>query len=116
MKYDIDGLAKELEVGIESIVGLYSSYIEEMKEEMEEMKLCLDKSDWTMLERIVHNIKGVSVNLSIMDVFSEAEEFDVLLKKNATSDSSNYVLKLISLITDAEFEIKRFFNEKGFEV
>ena len=116
MKYNIEGLADELEVDMESIVGLYSSYIEEMKEEIKEMQLCLEKSDWTMLERVVHNIKGVSANLSIMDVYSEAEKFDLLLKKNITSSAEEYVSKLINLIADSESEIKLFFYEKGLDV
>ena len=116
MKYNIEGLAKELEVELESIVDLYSSYIQEMKEEMTELNAYLEKADWTMLERVVHNIKGVSVNLNIMDVYEEAEKFDVLLKKNITSDSHLCVGKLIKLINESEIEIIKFFNENGFKM
>jgi HPt (histidine-containing phosphotransfer) domain-containing protein len=116
MRYDIEGLASELEVGLDSIVGLYESFIVEMKEEIEEMKIHLEKSDWIMLERVIHNIKGVSANLCILDIFSEAEKFDSLLKKNETSDASIYVNKLIALINASETEIKGFFLEKGFSI
>ena len=116
MKYNIEGLAEELEVELESIVGLYTSYIEEMKEEILEMTTYLEKTDWTMLERVIHNIKGVSANLCIMDVFSEAEKFDLLLKKNITLDCDKHITKLINLIRDSEVEIKSFFNERGLEV
>lgn len=116
MKYDIEGLADELEIGIEDISDLYASYIQEMKEEIAELKVCLKNSDWDMLQRVVHNIKGVSANLGITDVFSEADKFDKLLKINETSESKEYVAKIVNLIVDSEAVIKDFFMEKGFSI
>lgn len=115
IKYDIEGLAKELEIDIEGIVGLYASYFEEMKSEITDMKEHLVKHDWKMLERVIHNIKGVSINLNISDVYSEAEKFDILLKKDVTENAGDYVDSIAHLIENAEVEIQRFFSEKGFQ-
>jgi HPt (histidine-containing phosphotransfer) domain-containing protein len=112
-RYNIKGLAEELEIDLNSISGLYTIYFEEMKEEIKSMLLYLKKSDWEMLERTVHNIKGVSANLSIMDVFSEAEKFDILLKKNEILNSREHITNLDNLISNAEIEIKEFFEDKG---
>jgi HPt (histidine-containing phosphotransfer) domain-containing protein len=112
-RYDIEGFAAELEVDLETVVGLFVSYIQEMKEEIGAMQGYLRESDWYMLERTIHNIKGVSANLSIQDVFEEATVFDDRLKKNMTTDAQMHVQKLIGLITDAEAEIRDFFKVKG---
>lgn len=116
MKYDIEGFAKELETDIESIGELFSSYITEMKEETEELKKNLEISDWIMLERVIHNIKGVSINLGITDVHAEAEKLDNQLKQNYTADAEEFVAKIIDLIKDSEKEIRSFFSSKGIEI
>lgn len=51
-----------------------------MQDEISEMKNFLAKKDWVMLRRIVHNIKGVSANLAINDVFIAAEELEIMQK------------------------------------
>ena len=112
-KYDVEGLAAELEVDLESIVGLFSSYFEEMKEEVSSMQELLSKNDWYMLARVIHNIKGVSANLSIQDVFDEAAAFDSRLKLNNTNNATTYVEKIMDLISKAEIEIMDIFKEKG---
>ena len=112
-RYDIQGLADELEVELSDIVKLYSNYIEEMASEIEEMQKFLLKKDWVMLERVVHNIKGVSANLNIEDVFNEAEAFDNLLKKGVADDSGYYVNNIETLLKAAENEIKSFFAQYG---
>lgn len=112
-KYDVEGLAADLEVDLESIAGLFSSYFEEMKEEIASMQELLSKNDWYMLGRVVHNIKGVSINLSIQDVFDAATAFDTRLKSNNFRDASTDVEKIIGLISKAEIEIREYFLEKG---
>lgn len=113
MKYDIEGLANELEVDLESIIGLYSSYFEEMKSEIDSMKGFLMKRDWYMLQRVVHNIKGVSANLGINDVFAEAEKFDILLKNNENDKANIYSENIEKMIASAESEIRKYFDGKG---
>lgn len=72
------------------------------------------KGDWYMLERVIHNIKGVSANLNVHDVFEEAEVFDNLLKSNNIINASSHVEKMIDLISKAEIEITKFFSERGY--
>ncbi len=115
-KYDIKGLSEGLEVDLADLVGLFSSYFEEMKNEVSELKGLLDRKDWYMLERVVHNIKGVSANLYINDVFHETEKFDRLLKNNDTSDADKHVEMIDRMISSAEESIGLFFKENGLEI
>ncbi|MCX8132054.1 MAG: Hpt domain-containing protein [Clostridia bacterium] len=112
-RYDIEGLAEGLGVSIEDISGLFASYFNEMQGEINDMRQFLECSDWDMLERVVHNVKGVSANLGITDVFEEAERFDVLLKSRETKNSAKYVDSLEQLINSAKEEIKDYFCQRG---
>lgn len=115
-RYKIDDFAQELGVDVAGISGLFASYIEEMKEESESMRNFYKKEDWHMLQRVVHNIKGVSANLGIMDVFSEAEKFDILLKSDITQNSDVYIEKITGTIDKAEEEIRKFFEQHGVSI
>lgn len=110
-RYDIKGLAEELEFEVDDIAGLFSKYFEEMATDISDMQKYLSNSDWYMLERVVHNIKGVSINLNIHDVFEEASEFDVLLKQSKAEGAALHVSKLAELINSAEIEIRKKFLE-----
>jgi HPt (histidine-containing phosphotransfer) domain-containing protein len=115
-RYNIQGLIDELDVSVEEILPLYSNYFSEMKEEVAELNECLAKEDWYMLERVVHNIKGVSANLNIQDVFEEASKFDILLKENNNSDAQGFVERINGLLEEAENEIKKYFAAYGFSL
>lgn len=112
-RYDITGLARELDVDLGDIAILFVNYFVEMKSEIAEMQRFLSEKDWNMLERTVHNIKGVSVNLGVLDVYNEAEAFDRLLKDGNTDHAEEYVNKVSRLLGPAEIEVKRFFNRNG---
>jgi HPt (histidine-containing phosphotransfer) domain-containing protein len=110
-RYDIKGLAEELEFEIEDISGLFSSFFEEMETDISSMEEYLGKKDWNMMERVVHNIKGVSANLSVTDVNEEAAVFNALLKQNKTEDAEFHVKRLASLLVGAEEEIRKIFMD-----
>lgn len=112
-RYDIKGLADELEVGMDSIALLFTSFFSEMENEIKNLEEYLGEKDWHMLERVIHNIKGVSANLNVYDVFEEAAIFDEMLKKNQVEDARKFVDKIIFLINDAKKEVEEIFKQNG---
>lgn len=115
-RYDIKKLAEELEFGIEDISTLFSKYTAEIKERISQMEDCLNRKDWNTLERVVHNIKGVSINLNIVDVYEKAVECDSLLKENRTENADTYIKELILLLVDSENEIRKIFSGMDIEL
>lgn len=115
-RYDIDRLAAELDIDMASIAELYSSYFSEMKEETAAMESFLAKNDWYMLERVVHNVKGVSANLNVSDVFEEARILDEMLKKNISDNAEHHVEKIIKRLLDSELEIRKYFMERNIPI
>ncbi|MCX7711342.1 MAG: Hpt domain-containing protein [Clostridia bacterium] len=112
-RYDIQGLTDELEVELKDIVRLFSNYFEEMQSEMSEMEKFLSQKDWVMLQRVAHNIKGVSANLGIQDVFSEAAAFDAMLKAGITESAVQYVNGIKTLLKNANAEVDAYFSQHG---
>lgn len=106
-RYDLKALAEDLGFEIEDIRGIFLQYFEEMQGCIEDMNTYLSSRDWYMLERVIHNIKGVSVNLNIMDVYKACADFDSQLKANNTKDAEHHVKELIELINDSNAELKR---------
>lgn len=115
-RYDIYGLAKELDSELGDIAILFINYIDEMKSEVKEMNRFFSLKDWYMLERTVHNIKGVSVNLGIRDVYEQAEAFDRLLKDGKVDSAAENIEKITQILSSAVKEIKAFFNQNGFSI
>lgn len=115
-RYNIQECADELEVGLEEIVKLYASYFDEMKAELSEMKRFLAEGNWVMLERVVHNVKGVSANLNIHDIYNEAAAFDTLLKINVTESAANFVEKIDQQLKSAENDIQSFFASNNLKI
>ncbi|MDF2840487.1 MAG: Hpt protein [Clostridia bacterium] len=78
-------LTEEIGIDKESIAELLSIYCSEMKEEIQQVRITLHNQDWINLQRTVHNIKGVSANLSLQGIFEASAELDSMLK------SKNYI-------------------------
>lgn len=112
-RYDIDGFISELEIELEEAEELYKSYETEMNEEIEEMEQLCSAKEYEKLERVVHNVKGVSANLRINDVYEVAADFDIKLKNGVTSSADANVAYLVLRIKDSIVEIKEFFKVKG---
>lgn len=112
-KYDIKGKAADLGVTLDEISGLYSTYILEMRSEISDVKKFRKENNWDMLERISHNIKGVSANLGIQDVFEAAAEVNSLMKNKKTDNIDISLIALEDCCDSAEIEIIRFFTNNG---
>ena len=112
-KYDIEGLSVKIGAEIEEMAVLFSLYLEEMKSELSLMERFCVESDWVMLQRTVHNVKGVSANLDISDMFEAAEQLDSSLKRNETGMAAPMIGKIKDLFMNAEEDIKRFFLQRG---
>lgn len=115
-RYDIKGLQQELEIDISDLATLFSSYINEMQSEIAELYKYLSDGDFNMLQRVVHNIKGVSANLWIEDVQKLASDFGDMLKRGDTFESGSQISLLLRTINEAQYEIRKYFSQYGYSL
>lgn len=112
-RYDIEGFANGLGFSIEDISDLFSEFIKELDSEVIKLKEAADKKDWTIVKGIIHNIKGVSGNYRITDVYTEASIINNNLKADNYDDIESIICNFCSLSEAASSEIKRYFSELG---
>ena len=115
-RYDIKGLQQELDVEVSDLAMLFLSYINEMQSEIAEMYRCLSEGDFNMLQRVVHNIKGVSANLRIKDVEKAASDYGDMLRRGETLESGLYINRIVQLISEAQNEIRNYFHLNGYSL
>jgi HPt (histidine-containing phosphotransfer) domain-containing protein len=108
-KYDIIGFANNLELELEDISDLFVSYIDELEDHCTRLNAAFLKKDFDELHSAVHNIKGLSGNLWIDDVFQQASLFDDRLKNNNYENAKECLDTLVNLIINSKYKIRESF-------
>lgn len=114
-RYNIQEIIEEMGVGDEAIYDLYKTYFSEMRENINEITEFVQNNQWNEVGRVLHNIKGVSINLSIVDVHKAASTFNELIKLGIYENSQIHIKNLVQLTKQAEDEVKNFFRKKGIQ-
>lgn len=111
-RYDIKGLCEDIGVPYEDIASLFSEYFSEMKDNIQECKTLYINRDWMKLEREVHNMKGISVNLNVTDVYNTCTTLDYQLRTYQYENINTNLEKIYELYNAAENDIREFFKLK----
>jgi HPt (histidine-containing phosphotransfer) domain-containing protein len=115
-RYDIDALIKMLGVEFSDVSPLYLEYFFEMKENIQESKALCKEKDWNRLQRIVHNMKGISVSLNVNDLYAASTNLDIQLKKGLYDTVAQAIEDIQELFNAAELEIRDFFKQQGISI
>lgn len=94
----LSSLMEEIGIDKASIAELLSIYCTEMSEEMQQVRKALQKQEWTSLQRTIHNIKGVSANLSLQPIFTASSELDSMLKNKNYLGIEESVQELLNVL------------------
>lgn len=112
-RYDIKGLCEDIGVSYEDIYSLYLEYFSEMKGNIQECKALCESKAWDRLEREVHNMKGISINLNITDVYTACNTLDYQLRTGEYGSAFKNLDYIYKLFDKAENDIKEFFKLRG---
>lgn len=110
-KYDIIGFSTDLGLSIKEISELYYELINELNLALLELKALVDGQDYTKIQKIIHNIKGVSGNYRINDIYNETTRINDLLSSNEYSTLKKDLTNLFTICIDAQNEIRFFFEQ-----
>ncbi|HEY5561618.1 MAG TPA: hypothetical protein VIK72_07655 [Clostridiaceae bacterium] len=113
IRYNIQGLADDMEVNLSTLSSLYSEFFHEMKINIEESKDLCNSKDWWKLQRVIHNIKGISSCLYIEDIYDISNKLDIELKKQAYENALPDITSINNLLISSETDIKEFFKKNG---
>lgn len=115
-RYDITGLAKDMDIDLATISNLYTEYFAEMKANIEESIKLYGSRDFIKLERVIHNIKGISVSLNVNDIYDAANKFDMKLKRDDFDTVTTDINNIINLYNAAKKDIIAFFKQNAVNI
>ncbi|PKM93359.1 MAG: hypothetical protein CVU84_16200 [Firmicutes bacterium HGW-Firmicutes-1] len=124
MEENISLFIKDMGIdSLEDIVGLYQDFMDECNQLVLEIEKSFEENSFDMVftEKLLHNLKGVSANLYVNEVFEKATILDDLLK---TQDKNSYVYKemfhlwqqVLAAYTVAKVGIINYFLQRGYNL
>ena len=112
-KYDIAGFAHDLGLSLEEVSELYAELINELNSALSELKVLINKEDLVKTQKIIHNIKGVSGNYRINDIYEETTKINDALKTTNYTEFKKDLNHLINISYVALKEIQIFFKQQS---
>jgi HPt (histidine-containing phosphotransfer) domain-containing protein len=109
-RYKIEDLAADMEVDLLTVSTLYTEYFIEMKQCIYKSKNLCTAKDWQKLERVIHNIKGISNSLNIDDIYNVSNELDNELNRHIYDNIDKFLENINNLFLICEKDIKKFFR------
>ncbi|WP_432665498.1 hypothetical protein R9X47_04345 [Wukongibacter baidiensis] len=115
-KYDLFALSKELEIDMEDMVEIFNVYFIEVNELILNLRYLYQKEDWVKLKKVNHNIRGISSNLRVNDIYEIALRLDNLVEVGLYDDIDISITELEEVSKESQIEINKFFIQNGLKV
>ena len=115
-KYDIRGFSADLGLPLPDIANLYSELVQEIAANVAVLQDLLPAKDWEAIRATIHNIKGISVNYRVMDLYEEAVKIHNAVKAGAYDQVAPEVKMLVQISRAAIREIKQYFAAAGIPI
>lgn len=91
---DLITLAEDMGVDLDTLGHLFNIYCLEMNGELEQLNVHLKSRSWEKLQRITHNIKGISANLYLHRMYKAAETLHLQLKDRHLEGIGEFVREI----------------------
>ncbi|WP_088228366.1 Hpt domain-containing protein [Desulfosporosinus sp. FKB] len=116
-RYDLKGFSDELGLPLKDTADLFSEFITEIKNELSQAENVLTNNNLEELQRINHNIKGISANFKILDLYEQTCKISKVLKSSCDNLSLQSLLNNLFIIYEnAVQEITAFFAYQGIDI
>jgi HPt (histidine-containing phosphotransfer) domain-containing protein len=112
-KYDIVGFAHDLGLSLEEVSELYAELIREINSALLELKVLINTGNLVKIQKIIHNIKGVSGNYRITDIYEESTKINDALKTTNFTELEKDLNHLSNISYMALKEIYSFFKQRS---
>lgn len=115
-KYDIVAFSNDLGLSIYEVSELYAELVHELNSALLELKLLIENKDISKIQKIIHNIKGVSGNYRLADIYEETSKINDALKNNEYAEFERDFRHLFNITHTAIKEITNFFKRKSISI
>ncbi|AFM39362.1 hypothetical protein Desaci_0290 [Desulfosporosinus acidiphilus SJ4] len=116
-RYDLKGFSNELGLPLKDMADLFSELIKEIKGELLEARNVLETRNLESLKQINHNIKGISANYRILDLYEQSCQISNALKISCDNQTLQSLFdNLFLTFESAVQEIIAFFAHEGIDI
>lgn len=98
MKINIEGFASNMGLDSKDIESLYTTFFSEMDENIDQLKIANQNKDYPSVVDIMHNIKGVCLNIELLELGKYAEQIYSETKNANYSNLEKFLLHFDSEI------------------
>jgi hypothetical protein len=112
-KCDITGFSKDLGLNINEVSELYNELISELNLVRSNLEILMNKKDIIDIQKAIHNLKGLSGNYRLTNIYKETSKINDYLKDNNYNNLESDLNNLFIIIHTAEKEIKNFFKQQS---
>ncbi|MCT4564237.1 MAG: Hpt domain-containing protein [Maledivibacter sp.] len=108
--YDLFALSKDIEIDIEDMVDIFNIYFIEVNDLILNLRHLSHNEDWDKFQKLLHNLKGISINLKLTDIYEMAVNFENLIKIQNFDLINCHINELQNLVSRAKLDINKFFS------
>lgn len=110
-RYDLNGFSNDLGLPIEDIADLYYDLIAEINSEISKAKTFLYEKNLNELKQINHNIKGITANYRILDLYEETIKISNALTKGDFKNIEFLFNNFFAISDNAVKEVAKYFKQ-----
>lgn len=108
----IDNFANELELNFDEAIELYYILTTELNNEITNLKLAINEQNEILIKKIIHNLKGMTINYKLKNLYERSFELDNILKNKDVGSQKNKILKFSDDFTNEINELAQFLESK----
>ena len=112
-KYDIQSFSDDLGLSTKDIADLYDELIQEINNELHQLKHSIHDNDLQSAREIMHNLKGISGNYRITDIHEQTVKIQAVLKNMTTDNLEPLFENYFTICHNAIIDIKLYFEQAG---
>ena len=111
MKINIEEFASNMGLDPKEIRGLYTTFFEEMNTDVKLLRKAYDNSDFDEIKGIMHNVKGVCLNLELLEIGNYAKDIYNEIKEKNYSNLGGFISYFESEIQSISKYVEEYYNQ-----
>ncbi|MBE9526699.1 MAG: response regulator [Proteobacteria bacterium] len=115
VEWNINDVIERVGNNIEQLLALIKLFIEDMPKQLDELQSTIDLKDFNRAQAILHNIKGVSANLSATNMHQITQRMESNIHAEQMESLAHHLNHLITAYTQLKTIFIRFEQKNGSE-
>lgn len=111
MKINIEEFASNMGLDPRDIRGLYTTFFEEINTDLKLLRKAYENNDFDEVRGIMHNVKGVCLNLELLEIGNYAKDIYNEVKEKNYSNLERFITYFESEIKSLSRNVEEYYNQ-----